>query len=81
MMSFEFKSGIGTASRQVRCGGGLTTVGVLVQSNFGNRSQLTVDGVPVGRHIGYEIVDSPQRREDDQAEETKGSIIIVVAAT
>lgn len=79
MMSFEFKSGIGTASRQVRCGGELTNVGVLVQSNFGNRSQLTVDGVPVGRHIGYEIVDSPQRREDDQAEETKGSIIIVVA--
>ncbi len=79
MMSFEFKSGIGTASRRVRCGAAEYTVGVLVQSNFGNRSQLTVDGVPVGRHIPYTLVDSPQRREDAAPEETKGSIVIVVA--
>jgi D-aminopeptidase len=79
MMSFEFKSGIGTASRQVRAAGQSFTVGVLVQSNFGNRRHLTVDGVPVGRHLGYDVTASPQRRDDDSADETKGSIVIVVA--
>jgi D-aminopeptidase len=83
MMSFEFKSGIGTSSRCVRAGGQPYTVGVLVQSNFGNRRHLTVDGVPVGRELGYDVTPSPQRRDDDSAEdsahETKGSIVIVVA--
>ena len=78
MMSFEFKSGIGTSSRVIHTAGQDFTVGVLVQSNFGNRRHLTVDGVPVGRHIGYDITDSPQRR-DDKVEESKGSIVIVVA--
>jgi D-aminopeptidase len=82
MMSFEFKSGIGTASRRVRAAGQPFTVGVLVQSNFGNRRHLTVDGVPVGRALGYDVTPSPQRRDDeasDEADETKGSIVIVVA--
>ncbi|WP_197723666.1 P1 family peptidase [Sphingosinicella microcystinivorans] len=72
MMSFEFKSGIGTSSRVTATTCGSFTVGALVQSNFGNRSELTVDGVPVGRHLGYEVVDSPQRRD-------QGSIVIVLA--
>jgi D-aminopeptidase len=79
MMSFEFKSGIGTASRRVRAAGQVYTVGVLVQSNFGNRRHLTVDGVPVGRELGYHVTPSPQRRDDGEADETKGSIVIVVA--
>ncbi|TDP60430.1 P1 family peptidase [Roseateles toxinivorans] len=79
MMSFEFKSGIGTASRCVRAAGQSFTVGVLVQSNFGNRRHLTVDGVPVGRELGYDVTPSPQRRDDGEANETKGSIVIVVA--
>ena len=78
MMSFEFKSGIGTSSRRVHCPSGQFTVGVMVQSNFGNRSQFTVDGVPVGRHIGYDQVDSPQRRDAEVGGEG-GSIVIVVA--
>lgn len=72
MMCHEFKGGIGTSSRIVETKAGKFTVGVLVQSNYGNRSELTVDGVPVGRHIGYDVVDSPQRRE-------QGSIVIVTA--
>ncbi|MFN9161920.1 MAG: P1 family peptidase [Alphaproteobacteria bacterium] len=72
MMCHEFKGGIGTSSRVVDTKAGQFTVGVLVQSNYGNRSELTIDGVPVGRHIGYDIVDSPQRRE-------QGSIVIVTA--
>jgi D-aminopeptidase len=79
MMSFELKSGIGTSSRQVRCGGERYTVGVLVQSNFGNRSHLTVDGVPVGRHLPYSVVDSPQRRDGAPAPDTQGSVVLVVA--
>ena len=72
MMTFEFKSGIGTASRVAATEQGRFTVGALVQSNFGNRSELTIDGVPVGRHLGYDVVDSPQRRD-------QGSIVIVLA--
>ena len=51
MRTFEFKSGIGTASRRVGAGGADYTVGVLVQSNFGRRPQLRIAGVPVGREI------------------------------
>lgn len=79
MMSFEFKSGIGTSSRQVMVAGRHSTVGVLVQSNFGNRGHLSVDGVPIGRELGYDVVDSPQRRDDGEPEESRGSIVIVVA--
>lgn len=80
MMSFEFKSGIGTSSRQVSSAGHTWTVGVLVQSNFGNRRHFTVDGIPVGRFISYDTTDSPQRRDITEApEETKGSIVMVVA--
>jgi D-aminopeptidase len=51
MRAFEFKAGIGTASRVVPCDEAAYTVGVLVQANFGRRAQLRVDGVPVGREI------------------------------
>ncbi|MGY8825597.1 MAG: DmpA family aminopeptidase [Candidatus Latescibacterota bacterium] len=51
MRAFRFKAGIGTASRLVPCGEMVYTVGVLVQANFGGRSQLLVDGIPVGREI------------------------------
>ena len=45
MSCFEFKGGIGTASRRV----GDHTVGVLLMTNFGSRAECVVDGVPVGR--------------------------------
>jgi D-aminopeptidase len=53
MSAFDFKSGIGTASRlvDVKDRSQPFTVGVLVQSNFGRRQQLRIDGVPVGREI------------------------------
>lgn len=51
MRAFEFKAGIGTSSRVIDCNGIKYTVGALVQSNFGRRSQFRVDGVPVGREI------------------------------
>jgi L-aminopeptidase/D-esterase-like protein len=52
MISYEFKGGIGTASRRLAADLGGYTVGVLVQANHGVRRQLTLAGVPVGREIG-----------------------------
>jgi D-aminopeptidase len=46
MACLGFKGGIGTSSRVVASG---HTVGVVLLCNFGERSRLTVDGVPVGR--------------------------------
>jgi L-aminopeptidase/D-esterase-like protein len=52
MVCHEFKGGIGTASRRLATSEGGFTVGVLVQCNYGNRSRLSISGVPVGREIG-----------------------------
>jgi D-aminopeptidase len=46
MSCLGFKGGIGTSSRVVAGG---HTVAVVLMTNFGERSRLTVDGVPVGR--------------------------------
>src|SRR4029077_4177944 len=51
-IAFEWKGGIGTSSRVVKAGDSTWTVGVLVQSNFGGASDLTILGVPVGRILG-----------------------------
>lgn len=48
MSCFDFKGGIGTASRRV----GDHTVGVLLMTNFGMRVECVVAGVPVGRMLG-----------------------------
>ena len=52
MVCYEFKGGIGTASRRLASDLGGYTLGVLVQANHGVRRQLVVAGVPVGREIG-----------------------------
>jgi D-aminopeptidase len=69
MICNEFKGGIGTASRILDAKYGGYTVGVLVQCNYGQRDQLRIAGVPVGREIG-----GPKVWDDDV-----GSIIVVVA--
>ncbi len=69
MICFEFKGGIGTASRKLTERQGDYTVGALVQSNFGLRHQLTIAGAPVGKELSE---GSFRPREN-------GSIIIVVA--
>ena len=51
MNCHEFKGGIGTSSRALAEELGGWTVGVLVQANYGWRSHLHIDGVPVGREI------------------------------
>jgi len=68
MICHEFKGGTGTSSRVVDTKAGAYTVGVLVQCNYGIRSQLRIAGAPVGQEIPGKVYD------DDT-----GSIIVVVA--
>jgi len=70
MITHEFKGGTGSASRTVDG----WTVGALVQSNYGSRELFRVDGVPVGRMIGPDVVPS-HRTVPREA----GSIIVVLA--
>ncbi len=51
MTCYEFKGGTGTSSRKLSSEDGGYTIGVLSQTNFGLRSQLTISGVPVGTHL------------------------------
>jgi len=72
MICNEFKGGIGTASRVLDKKEGGYTVGVLVQCNYGDRMELRIAGVPVGREI-------PEQRAYGRGNDT-GSIIVVVAS-
>jgi D-aminopeptidase len=87
-ISFEFKGGIGTSSRIVDERDGAFTVGSLVQTNFGFREWLRVDGVPVGEAVNKEVVPSAYGREDSPGDRYgrrrlpppgSGSIIVVLA--
>jgi D-aminopeptidase len=69
MVCHEFKGGIGSSSRVLDAKYGGYTVGVLVQCNYGWRSQLRIAGVAVGRELTEHKV-----RDNDV-----GSIIVVVA--
>ena len=74
MVCYEFKGGTGTASRKIEmkekkdAAPRSYTVGVLLQANFGRRSQLMIAGMPVGKEIPGEVY----KREN-------GSCIAVVA--
>jgi D-aminopeptidase len=71
MICYEFKGGIGTSSRVLPEELGGYTVGVLVQSNFGSRRKLRIDGVPVG----LELLDYDEK----VTRESQGSVIVVIA--
>jgi D-aminopeptidase len=75
MICYDFKGGIGTSSRVINIPSGKFTVGALVQANHGDREMLRIDGVPVGREIGYDKV--PSGWDEPPA----GSSIIVIIAT
>lgn len=82
MMCFAFKGGIGTASRIVKIKESLYTVGVLVQSNFGDRPQLRIAGVPVGRELPEEddaLEEDSSKKADRKQSRRQGSIIVVIA--
>jgi D-aminopeptidase len=80
MICHEFKGGIGTASRQVSPGDDDWTVGVLVQANYGRRSRFSVNGVPVGLEIPYDVLPgTPDGAGTLRPPPGSGSIIGIVA--
>jgi len=70
MRAFEFKSGIGSASRVLTLDGKEYTIGVLSLPNFGRREELMIDGVPVGRTLSD--------YGKDEAVPDEGSIVVVI---
>lgn len=74
MVCHGFKGGIGTSSRVAGIGDSTYTVGALVQANYGRRSDLLVNGTPVGRAIGPEVTPLPE-----EGPKQDGSIIMIVA--
>jgi D-aminopeptidase len=73
MIAFDFKSGIGTASRRLPASHGGYTLGVLVQSNLGRMEDLRVDGAPVGEQLSPMFTHHTRRRT------MYGSVIAVLA--
>ena len=69
MQCFDFKGGIGSASRILDADSGGATVGVLVMTNHGDREDLLIDGVRVGERL------TDLMPEDHR----EGSCIVVVA--
>ena len=80
MLTLGYKGGIGTASRVVAIGDSTYALGVLVQSNFGGKRNLTIAGVPVGKELismeGQAYTNPPL---SSYYKEGDGSIIVVVA--
>jgi D-aminopeptidase len=79
MVCYEFKGGIGTASRRLPASSGGFTVGALLQANFGRRSTLTIAGVPVGREIPAAGRAASSASDGDRAMGREGSVIVVLA--
>jgi D-aminopeptidase len=83
MIAHGFKAGIGTSSRVVTVHGEDYVVGVLVQANYGHRADLRVDGFPVGRHLGPDVVPVPSLAHllpvEEHLPSGSGSIIVVIA--
>jgi D-aminopeptidase len=70
MICYGFKGGSGTASRVVEFAGRPYHVGTFVQSNFGRREQLTIQGVPVGMAL--------KDWQSDPRKAEAGSVIAIV---
>lgn len=75
MICHDFKGGIGTSSRRCPAAGDTWTVGALVQANYGDRADLRLDGLPLGRLLGCEVVPCAYHGEPNPG----GSIIVIVA--
>jgi D-aminopeptidase len=69
MITYDFKGGSSSASRMIKIGDEVFTVGIFVQSNFGRREDLMILGKPIGQHLR----DGKLRGKD------QGSIIAIIA--
>jgi L-aminopeptidase/D-esterase-like protein len=80
MNCYGFKGGNGTSSRVVRLGGTDFTVAVFLQANFGDRPELTINGVPMGDlDVPYPMGEPGWLRSDRRPAGGAGSVIAVVA--
>jgi L-aminopeptidase/D-esterase-like protein len=81
MTAYEFKGGIGTASRVFTVRGKAYTVGVLVQANNGKRKELRIAGVPIGEEITDLRPELDGKAAADPANpvEAKRSLLVVIA--
>ena len=75
MICHDFKGGIGTSSRQIGIEHDQYTIGVLVQTNYGDRALFRVDGVPVGQILNHDHTPIPPWPDPFQS----SSIIVVIA--
>jgi D-aminopeptidase len=76
MICYEFKGGTGTSSRKLPNKLGGWTIGVLAQCNFGRRFQLTIAGVPAGRHL---LDNAPFTNGENPFKQDDGSLIVIIA--
>lgn len=76
MMCYEFKGGTGTSSRKLSAKLGGWTVGVLAQTNFGRRYQLSIAGVPMGSHFKN---NAPVTSGENPFRQDDGSLIVIIA--
>lgn len=72
MVCYSLKGGIGTSSRVLEMEHGTYTLGVLVLSNFGKLSDLTINGKTIGKRLTHVMSTSNEEKD-------KGSIIIIAA--
>jgi D-aminopeptidase len=75
MVCYDLKGGIGTASRVFQFGDKTYTVGVLVQTNHGDRKSLMIAGQP----IGASFTDLMPAIGDALTQTRDGSILVVIA--
>jgi len=79
MRCLGFKGGTGTASRLIKIGDSTYTIGVLVQSNFGQKKNLTIAGVPIGLELKDTLNAVVHKLAQTHYQEGDGSIIVVLA--
>ena len=79
MTCLGFKGGTGTSSRVVTINNSAYTIGVLVQSNFGSKKNLTIAGVPVGIELKDTLNSIYNAPPQSRRQEGDGSIIVIVA--
>jgi len=81
MIAYQFKGGIGTASRAVAVGDRHYMLGVLLQSNHGRRRNLRIAGIPVGQEISDLMPEPGAEAPPAPLPEAQGknSILIVIA--
>ncbi|RDA92420.1 hypothetical protein CP533_4706 [Ophiocordyceps camponoti-saundersi (nom. inval.)] len=76
MICHRWKGGTGSSSRIVHGSAAAYTIGVLVQANYGNKEDLRIGGIHIGRLLEER---HEQRRNSGQEPRKDGSIIIVIA--